>query len=768
MVTDMTHFLFRCGRHASITLFAASIVAVLVPGVGCAQGINDNFTQDSSLNSSLFAVNGPVASDVIGNIYTAQIITPTITFSPSLGLGISTPVFSSDQGNGIQTVQSFTAPFIATATAVETAPTNFVFAISSASGATGIDINGGLFNGLCNPPVSPPCFTDHLAPSFQPPTGGILVSGGPQSVPFTFSIGVDASGNATASVSSGGTLLGQATVSVGSGPFYVVFGQGSGEVATQGQTYWSSLRVSTPLAVSVNSNHLVDQNGNNLQLRGVNSAGTEFMCVGSFTPIFLRQLPPDEFLFFTDATFKSGDRIQNHGFGIFDGMQPNDQYVEAMTKWGINAVRISLNEDCWLDNDTASDLNGVIDPDRVSDFNGVSDLTQPSSYGDCNNEQMLSTEVSGANAQNVGTAYRQAIVKFVNLLNAHGIYAILNLHWNAPGSFISCGQQPMADADYAPAFWTSVAETFKNNPAVIFDLYNEPFLDLQPLFETEPSNGDTRGFGRGAGLARPELNPWNCWLNGCWVAPTNKTGVWQTAGMQELVDAVRNTGATQPIMLGGLTYAGNLGAVGLGPISHTPIWPADPLKGQSNNPDPSGSPQLIASYHSYCGLDLEGISLLPNILSVEGCKALLAIPVDPLNPENEWTTVAKLSTSMPVVTGEFGEYDCSNTYVTPYMNFADGSDSSFTYPAEFPSEGISYLGWAWVVASGPLYHSQIRGDFGPPVAPIAGTNLCNNYPALLQPARGDSYPFPSSYLSANPSPYGEALEKELQSRAALP
>ena len=35
----------------------------------------------------------------------------------------------------------------------------------------------------------------------------------------------------------------------------------------------------------------------------------------------------------------------------------------------------------------------------------------------------------------------------------------------------------MPDADHAPDFWTSVANTFKNNSAVIFDLYNEPYLD---------------------------------------------------------------------------------------------------------------------------------------------------------------------------------------------------------------------------------------------------------------------------------------------------
>ena len=35
----------------------------------------------------------------------------------------------------------------------------------------------------------------------------------------------------------------------------------------------------------------------------------------------------------------------------------------------------------------------------------------------------------------------------------------------------------MPDAQYAPAFWTAVANAFKGNHAVVFDLFNEPFPD---------------------------------------------------------------------------------------------------------------------------------------------------------------------------------------------------------------------------------------------------------------------------------------------------
>jgi len=304
----------------------------------------------------------------------------------------------------------------------------------------------------------------------------------------------------------------------------------------------------TPLAVKVQGNQLVDATGKVIRLLGVNRSGSEYACVGS----------------------SSGN-----GWGFFDG--PIDaNAIAAIKSWYANAVRVPLNEDCWLG------------------------INLPSS----NPYQ--------------GAAYQQAIVNFVQALNNAGMYVILDLHWSAPGTTVASSQQPMADADHSPAFWSSVATTFKNFPAVVFDLYNEPYV------------GD-----------------WNCWRNGCSV--TTSAGTWTTAGMTQLVAAVRGAGATQPIMLGGLGYAGDLSQ-----------WlanaPADSL-----NP-----PQLVASFHTYCQGN-----------TVAACQSSLADL-----QTNQWPTVATVANSVPVVTGEFGEYECATTYVNPYMTFAD-------------SHGISYLGWAW-------------------------------------------------------------------------
>ncbi len=186
------------------------------------------------------------------------------------------------------------------------------------------------------------------------------------------------------------------------------------------------------------------------------------------------------------------------GNGIFDG--PNDQAsITAMKNWGVNAVRVPLNEACW------------------------------------NAESYVNSAYAGAN-------YISAIKAYVSLLNANGMVAILDLHWTDglyTGNSSGCSsaqatcQKPMPDAAQAIPFWTSVASTFKGNDAVIFDLFNEPYAS------------------RATGYHRQWLE---CWLSGGTCAGIS----YQVAGMQSMVNAVRSAGANNVLMLGGEEYSNDL------------------------------------------------------------------------------------------------------------------------------------------------------------------------------------------------------------------
>jgi endoglucanase len=262
------------------------------------------------------------------------------------------------------------------------------------------------------------------------------------------------------------------------------------------------------------------------------------------------------------------------GWGIFDG--PNDEAsILAMKSWShVTAVRVPLNEACW------------------------------------NAESYVDSAYAGQN-------YINAIVNYVNLLNANGIVAILDLHWTDglyTGTSSGCDsaeavcQKPMPDAAEAIPFWTSVADTFKGNNAVIFDLFNEPYA-------SRATGSTTTG--------------WECWLNGGTCAGIG----YQVAGMQSMVNAVRSTGAANVLMLGGEEYSNDL---------------SDWLQYEPTDPDNN----LVASWHSYSG----------NTCDTESC----------------WTSeVEPVIAQVPVIAGEIGEGDCAGTYIDSLTSWLESENTGF-------------------------------------------------------------------------------------------
>jgi endoglucanase len=308
-----------------------------------------------------------------------------------------------------------------------------------------------------------------------------------------------------------------------------------------------------PRGFRVAGNRIEDADGQAVFLRGVNRSGTEYRCV--------------------------------QGAGFFDG--PNDDAsILAIKSWGLNAVRVPLNETCWLAlNDT------------------------PSRYA--------------------GECYRNAILDYVWRLHRHGLVPILELHWAAPGERIADALTPMPNADHSPDFWRSVASTFLADDGVIFEPFNEPFPDR---------NRDTAA-------------AWSCWRDGCVVAEYSGA-TYAAAGMQSLVDAIRETGAGHLVLLGGVEYSNAL----TGWLAHKPN---DPLE------------NLGAAWHAY---------------NFNRC-----------NDGACWDGVpAALSAEVPVVATEIGQDDCEgDVFLGPLMQFLD-------------QHGAGYLAWAWN-AHGACRPSNSRG-----------------------------------------------------------
>ena len=129
-----------------------------------------------------------------------------------------------------------------------------------------------------------------------------------------------------------------------------------------------------------------------------------------------------------------------------------------------------------------------------------------------------------------GKFYRILVRQVVDAAAAGGCYVILDLHWSDAGEWgKNIGQHLMPDEN-SLAFWKDVAMAYKNHPAVLFNLYNEP---------------------HNVG--------WDIWLKGGQVTEraTRKTPIktYKAVGMQTLLDAVRGTGAKNVVVVGGLDWA---------------------------------------------------------------------------------------------------------------------------------------------------------------------------------------------------------------------
>jgi hypothetical protein len=385
-----------------------------------------------------------------------------------------------------------------------------------------------------------------------------------------------------------------------------------------------SRAATVPLSIAIQGNHFVNGAGQTIRLLGVNHPSSEYACVD--------------------------------GFGYNDGHQ-DDADAAAVASWNANAVRVPLNEDCWLG------LNG-----------------QPNSS-------------QGPPEPLTAAGYQQAVEDYVKDLNAHGLYAILDLHWTAPGAAVANSQEPMPDS-HSAVFWQSVAQTFKGDPAIVFDVFNEPFDPTDPKSGDDPDPGHTVS--------------WDCWEHGgCATSAYTDNGngtvrtasVYQVVGMQTLVDTIRNVGATQPVMVGGLDYANDL-------TQWADHAPDDPLN------------QEAASFHNYQGKNCDNVAC--------------------------WNSeIAPIAANVPVVTGEFDEDNyteskCANstpsTFDTDYMTWAD-------------QHGVGYLAWGWWVLS-----QSEKDDAG-----CSAFYLLNSYDGTPAPPNGTALHDHLLALPAGGVPSGPTL-----------
>lgn len=121
--------------------------------------------------------------------------------------------------------------------------------------------------------------------------------------------------------------------------------------------------------------------------------------------------------------------------------------------------------------------------------------------------------------------YRKRVQQAVSWIRATGMDVILVLHWSDKGTNEKAELQKMPDTN-SLLFWKDIANLYKNDGRVLFELYNEPH-DISC----------------------------DVWKNGGIVDG------WKAVGMQRLYDTVRNEGANNLILIGGVNWAFDLQCV---------------------------------------------------------------------------------------------------------------------------------------------------------------------------------------------------------------
>jgi hypothetical protein len=213
----------------------------------------------------------------------------------------------------------------------------------------------------------------------------------------------------------------------------------------------------------VDGNAIKNGAGQVVRLRGVNRSGSEYKCVQT-------------------------------GTTIFDGAT-DAASIQVIKSWNVNAVRIPMNESCWLN-------------------------------------------INGATAAKAGDNYKNAIHDYVMLLEQANIAPILDLHWVGPGTTLAQRQQPMP-SDHSADFWTQVATAYASDPYVVFEPYNEPFPDM---------NRDSAA----------AWTCWRDGCTAPLQTANGASGTYTAAGTQALVNAIRGAGSPALILLGGVQYSNRL------------------------------------------------------------------------------------------------------------------------------------------------------------------------------------------------------------------
>ena len=283
------------------------------------------------------------------------------------------------------------------------------------------------------------------------------------------------------------------------------------------------------------------------------------------------------------------------------------------------------------------------------------------------------------------TQYQALVKQTVDNLTALKLNVIIDLQWTDAGgqSGQGGGAWAMPDAD-SVLFWQQIAPIYKTYSNVLFELYNEP----------HPGGG------------------WSCWAVACTITNDSgssedcqctKTLTYQSVGMQALVNAVRNAGANNLVLVAGRSWGYDLTEVGTIAITGGNVV-------YDTHPYPYAG-KLAADWDSSFG---------------------------------------NISLKYPVISAESGQYDCKSDYVSQLYDY-------------FDAHQISWVAWAWVANGDPCGYPQAVTDYQGTPSTSMGQYIYQRLHSYAYPYNNigtsdDANPGSASYDSVGYSYSAQALQ----------
>jgi hypothetical protein len=234
-----------------------------------------------------------------------------------------------------------------------------------------------------------------------------------------------------------------------------------------------------------------------------------------------------------------------------------------------------------------------------------------------------------------GDAYRSLVKEVIDSARAHNAYVVLDLHWSNMGTSGANNDQHYLPDDNSTEFWKSAAAIYANDPAVLFDPYNEPHFASD-----QPTDADFAKWQNG-GMVTEDYYKDNQFIG---------TFTYHSPGMQGLIDTIRATGATNVLVPEGLNWGSNLYGVLNGHALNDPtgnlMYQSHLYQGKIEDPQVAESVETLGkSYPIYVGEWGEGGVLgAPNDTAAGFNQQRLAYLDN--HPNFSWTAWA-----MPILPG---------------------------------------------------------------------------------------------------------------------